>query len=123
LGISDRESDVNDKIENERWNREILETRERRTERRLGVSATRGGCDFDELSAAIFLRHGRARLQWVASVFGPMVRNRSGFDSLSVRFWFDFVPLGDVGLEAVTGAVRIRFDFVPVLVRFWFTDF
>jgi hypothetical protein len=40
-----------------------------------------------------------------------------------IRFWFDFVPLGDVEVEEVVRAVRFRFDFVPGLVRFWFDCF
>jgi hypothetical protein len=55
--------------------------------------------------------------------FDPVVRNRAGFDSVSVRFWFVFVPLGDVEVEEVVRAVRFRFDFVPVLVRFRFGRF
>jgi hypothetical protein len=50
-----------------------------------------------------------------------MVRNRFGFGSLLIRFWFDFVPIRNVGVERFARAVRKRFGFDPVSVRFWFT--
>jgi hypothetical protein len=68
--------------------------------------------------AAKFGWTGSAHLQWVAREIVPMVRNRSGFGSGLIRFWFDFVPLENVGMEAVVKAVRFRFDFGSVSVRF-----
>jgi hypothetical protein len=50
-----------------------------------------------------------------------MVRNRAGFGSGLIRFWFDFGSLRDVGLEGVVRAVRFWFDFGSGSCRFWFT--
>jgi hypothetical protein len=81
----------------------------------------RGWRSAQGLFAPKFTRTGVTCLQWFERFFEPMVRNRAGFGSGLIRFWFAFGSLGDVGLERVVPAVRFWFGFGSVSCRFWFT--